>query len=93
MASFVPSATVNNLGVIFDTNMTMEKQISSVVRQPILFLTDMYKYDKVRLCLTMYATETSVHSFVSTRLTYYNSLYAGLPKEADSDAERYTESC
>ena len=73
-----PSATVRNLGVIFDTNMTMESQISSVVRQSFLSLRDMYK---VRQSLPRDATETMVHAFVTTRLDYCNSLYYGLPKE------------
>ncbi len=73
----VPPATVKNLGIIFDTNMIMQKQISSVARQFFLFLRDMYK---VCLCLPLDATETLVHSFVSTRLDYCNSLYFGLAK-------------
>jgi len=71
-----PSTSVKNLGFIFDTHMTMEKQINSVVRQSFLSLRDMYK---VCQCLPMDATETMVHSFVTTRLDYCNSLYYGLP--------------
>ena len=73
-----PSATVRNLGVIFDTNMTMVSQISAVVRNSFLSLRDMYK---VRQSLPRDATESIVHSFVTTRLDYCNSLYYGLPKK------------
>ena len=72
-----PSDSVRNLGFIFDTNMTFDKQISSVVRSSFLSLRDMYK---VRQCLPMDITESMVHSFVTTRLDYCNSLYYGLPK-------------
>ena len=72
------SDSVRNLGVLFDTHMTMDKQISSVVRQSFLSLRDMYK---IRRNLPMEETESMVHSFITSRLDYCNSLYFGLPKK------------
>ncbi len=57
----------------------MEKQIISVVRQSFLSLRDMYK---ACLWLPRGATESLVHSFVSTRLAYYNSLALGIKNTA-----------
>ncbi len=56
----------------------MVSQISAVVRNSFLSLRDMYK---VRQSLPRDATESIVHSFVTTRLDYCNSLYYGLPKK------------
>ena len=65
----VPSESVKNLGVIFDSTC-----LNSIIRLSFLSLRDM---DKVCLCLPINATQT----MVSSRLDYYNSLLFGLPKK------------
>ncbi len=73
-----PSNSVKNLGFTFDKNLTYEKQINSVVSSSFLTLRDMYK---IRQCLPQDVAESMVHSFITTRLDYCNSLYYGLPKK------------
>ena len=74
----IPSEVVRNLGVLFDSSMSMDKQISSVVKSSFASLHDMYK---ARCCLTTEPSKTMVHSFISSRLDYCNSLLFGLPNK------------
>ncbi len=73
-----PSESVKNLGFIFDKHLTYEKQVNSVVRGSFLTLRDMYK---IRQSLPQDVAESMVHSFITSRLDYCNSLYYGLPKK------------
>ncbi len=71
--------SVRNLGVIFDSNMSMDKQICSVVKQSFASMRDMYK---IRSCLPLDAALTMVHAFITSRLDYCNSLLYGLPAKS-----------
>ncbi len=55
----------------------MNKQISAIVRSSFCSLRDMYK---ARCCRTRETCEMMVHAFMTTQLTYCNTVLYGLPK-------------
>ena len=65
-----------NLGVIFDSSMTLNSHISSIARSTTFHIRNI---GKVRKYLTQKATEQIVHSVVVSRLDMCNSLLYGLP--------------
>ena len=71
------SEKVRNLGVIFDSNMAMSHQISSVCKSVNYQL---YNIGKIRKFLTKDACKLLVNAMVTSRLDCNNSLLAGLPK-------------
>ena len=66
--------TVKVLGVILDSKMTLNQQISSISR-----LVHMYirKIKRIRMYLSDFALKTLIQSTVTVRLDYCNSLYYG----------------
>lgn len=64
--------TVKNLGVLFDTDLRFDKQISSVVESRFLQLRLLRKFQS----LLSFDFEISIHAFVSSRLEYSNALYS-----------------
>jgi len=66
-----------NLGVMFDTDMSMDKQISAVVKSVNFQL---YNISKIRKYLTKPACERLINSFVTSRLDYNNALLYGSAK-------------
>ena len=67
---------VRNIGAIFDSHMTMEKQINHMCRCAFL---QIRKLNSVRKYLDLKTTEQLVHAFVTSRLDMNNSLLNGLP--------------
>src|SRR6218665_1744478 len=70
------SVTVQGLGVTLDQELTFAPHINR------LFCGCYYQLRQIRiisLSLTSAATATLVHAFVSARLDYCSTLYAGLP--------------
>ena len=76
-AHIPPSDKVKNLGVVFDTAMTLESQISKSVKSANYNLRNIRA---IRNYLTPQATEQLTHAFVSSYLDNCNSLFFGLPK-------------
>ena len=74
----IPSEVARMLNVMFDCTMPMDKKISSLVKSSFASLHGMYK---ARLCLTIEASNTMVHSFIYSRLEYCNSLLFGMPNK------------
>jgi hypothetical protein len=70
----VPSA--RNLGVIFDSEMSLESHISKVCQTSYLHIRQIRK---VRHLLDLNSSTLLANSLVSSRLDYCNSLYFGLP--------------
>ena len=62
---------VRNLGVVFDSGMSMKSQISKVVSSASSHIHDIWR---IRKYLTQQATEQIVHSFVTCRLDRCNLL-------------------
>ena len=73
-----PSSHVRNLGVIFDSTLTMTNHISTICRTAYMHL---HIISRIRRYLTPEATKSLVHAFIMSRLDYGNALLAGLPVE------------
>uniref|UniRef100_H3B8T4 Reverse transcriptase domain-containing protein n=1 Tax=Latimeria chalumnae TaxID=7897 RepID=H3B8T4_LATCH len=65
-----------SLGVLLDSSLTMERQISSVVSAGFFHLRNIKKLCPI---LPHDSLATLMHAFVSSRIDYCNALYAGLP--------------
>ena len=71
------SDRVRDLGVVLDSNLTLEKWISDICRSTYF---ELRRISSVRRYLTFESTKLLVCSFVLSRLDYCNSLLVGLPK-------------
>ena len=67
---------VKNIGAVLDRQMSMEEQVSKVVR---VCYSHLRQIAHIRPFLTKEATETLVNSSVTSRLDYANSLLYGTP--------------
>ncbi len=74
----VPADSVRNLGFIFDSHMRFDRHITSVVQASFCNLRDLYR---IRPYIPQDSLETLVHSFITSRVDYCNSLLYGLPKK------------
>ena len=72
-----PSIKARNIGVTFDSTLTMSPQINKVVKGEFYHLRNIAK---IRKYIGAGTTEVLIHSFVSSRLDFCNSLLYGLPK-------------
>ena len=72
-----PVKSVRNLGVIFDDNLKMDKQVDKICRTAYYHLRNIRR---IRPYLDKHAAETLIHAFVSSQLDYCNGLLAGLPQ-------------
>ena len=72
-----PSIKARNIGVTFDSTLTMSPQINQVVKGAFYHLRNIAK---IRKYIGAGTTEVLIHSFVSSRLDFCNSLLYGLPK-------------
>ena len=72
-----PSDSAKNLGVIFQTDMSFDKHISSIVKSCFLQLCD---FRRIRPFISKTAAITLANAFVHSHLDFCNSLFYGLPK-------------
>jgi hypothetical protein len=72
----VPSETVKNLGIVFDSHMNMNTQVRNAVRSANFALRNI---GRIRSFLDNESTKKMVHAFVSSRIDYCNSLLYGVP--------------
>ena len=70
-----PSSSCRNLGVLFDNRLSMDKHVANVCRCMLFHLRSI---GKIRPFLNEAATTQLVHSLVTSRLDYCNSLLYGL---------------
>ncbi len=75
-STITPSASVRNLGVIFDDQLTFKEHIKKTARSCRFAL---HNIRKIRLFLTEHAAQLLVQALVISRLDYCNALLAGLP--------------
>ena len=66
-----------NLSVIFLTNMSLDRYISSIVRSCLLKL---HNFQLIRPFISITAATTIANAFVHLRLDFSNSLFYSLPK-------------
>ncbi len=75
-STITPSASVRNLGVIFDGQLTFKEHIAKTARSCRFAL---HNIRKIRPFLTEHAAQLLVQPLVISRLDYCNALLAGLP--------------
>ena len=73
------SAHIRSLGVKLDPEITIEPQIADVCKSVYYHLR---RINKIRTYLIIDSTKTLVHSLVTGRLDYCNSLYSGQTPKA-----------
>ncbi len=74
-STITPSASVRNLGVIFDDQLTFKEHIAKTARSCRFAL---HNIRKIRPFLTEHAAQLLVQALVISRLDYCNALLAGL---------------
>ena len=75
------AAAARNLGVIFDSNLSFNKQVSTVVQSCYFQLRNI---SKIKSFLSPPDLEKVIHALITSRLDYCNSLYSGLCKKTIS---------
>ncbi len=75
-STITPSASVRNLGVIFDDQLTFKEHIAKTALSCRFAL---HNIRKIRPFLTEHAAQLLVQALVISRLDYCNALLAGLP--------------
>ncbi len=78
-STITPSASVRNLGVIFDDQLTFKEHIAKTARSCRFAL---HNIRKIRPFLTEHAAQLLVQALVISWLDYCNALLAGLPSNA-----------
>ena len=72
-----PCDSAKNHGVIIQTDMSLDKHVSSIVKSCFLQLRD---FRRIRPFISKTAAITQADAFVHYRLDFCNSLFYGLPK-------------
>ena len=75
--NIAPHSPVKNLGVWFDSNLSMVDHITKTCSAAFHYLCNIRR---IRKYLTKECTETLIHVFISSRLVYCNSLLFGVPE-------------
>ena len=73
-----PSKSARNIGVIFDSTMSMEPQVNSICKSAFYHLRNI---TKIRKFMSLQTTELVVHAFVTSKIDSFNSLLIGLPSQ------------
>jgi len=74
-----PTTKARNIGVVFDDTLTMSCHIKNIAKGAFYHLRNIAKIRKY-LYINTATAEVRVHSFVSSKLDFCNSLLYGLPK-------------
>lgn len=72
-----PSVSVRNVGVVFDSHMKFERQVSSICKVSFFHIRNL---SRIRKYLSVENTKLLVHAFVTCRLDNGNALLYRLPK-------------
>ena len=75
-AAIEPSIVVRDLGVYFDSTLSMKNHVTRMVQTCFFYLRQL---KHVRRCLNKANTKTLLHAFITSRLDYCNALLAGQP--------------
>jgi hypothetical protein len=87
--SITPKSEVRNLGVIFDTDLSMKPHCKAVCKSANY---NLHNISVVRPSLTKEAASMAIHAFVTSRLDNCNALLYGLPKVNLSPIQRVQNS-
>ena len=74
----IPCSSVRNIGVHFDSNLSFDKHINTVVKECNFQIRNLYL---IRKFLTRDNLMSLVHAFILCKIDYCNSLFIGLPKK------------
>ena len=80
-----PCSKVRNLGVIFDSSMTMEDQVNHVCKTSYSYI---HLLSKLRRFLSKQDAAMVTHAFITSRLDYCNSLLSGISKSLMGKLQR-----
>ena len=80
-----PATNVRNLGVMFDSNLTMDCHVTAVSKAAFCSIRNI---GRIRKHLTRDAAETIIHAFVTSRLDSSNSLLYGITNSQLSRLQR-----
>ena len=72
-----PNDSAKHLGVVFQSDMSVDKHISAIIKPCFLRLCD---FHRIRLFISKTAAIILANAFVHSHLDYCNSLFYGLPK-------------
>ena len=72
-----PSLCSRNIGVVFDSTMSMLPHVNSVCKSAFYHLRNI---SRIRKLLSTTTTETLVHAFITSKLDHCNSLLYNVPK-------------
>ena len=84
------SQTCRNLGVMFDSHMTMSNQVLNICRSVRYQLRNI---GFIRKYLSKSATEKLVHALISSRLDFGNALLINLPQNLLSKLQKLSKRC
>jgi len=79
------SSHVRNIGAVFDSNMKMEKQVTSTCRSAWFQL---HQVGKIRNYLSGDQTKSIIHALVTSKLDQNNSLLVGIPETLSSKLQK-----
>uniref|UniRef100_A0A8C6Q7R0 Reverse transcriptase domain-containing protein n=1 Tax=Nothobranchius furzeri TaxID=105023 RepID=A0A8C6Q7R0_NOTFU len=82
--------SVRNLGVTFDPALTLDSHVSSLVRSSFFHLRNIAKLSPI---LSRSELETVIHTFISSRLDYCNSLFTCLSKTSLNRVQVVQNAC
>ena len=75
-SEIIPSSSCKSLGVMLDNHMAMDVQIRSVCKSTLYHIRNI---SAIRQLIPQSAAASLVHSLVTSRLDYCNSLLYGVP--------------
>ena len=81
----IPETSVRNLGVIFDSTLKMDMQITKAYQNANYHL---HKVRRIRKFLSQEATRTIIHAFITSHIDYCSSLMNGLPDNLTKKLQR-----
>ena len=84
-SSIKSESCVRKFGVMLDTSMSMDRQVSAVCRSAFAQLRNI---GLIRQYLTSYATKSLVNGLVTSRLDYCNALLYGVPQTLMAKLQR-----
>ena len=73
----IPSISARNIGVLFDSVMSMEQHVTAVAKSAFYHLRNI---SRIRKYICFHTAEILMHAFVTSRLDFCNSLLYGIPQ-------------
>ena len=83
------SSSPRNIGVIFDSQVNLEKHVMNTCKMAFYHLRNIVR---IRNCFSRDDAETLVHTFISSKLDFCNALLYGLPKSVINRLQ-YVQNC